>query len=165
MGFFDGLLKDGVSALGSTLGGFAKDIRTAITGKESITSNEREKILEATVKIQEMALSADQAINQAQIQLNIIEAQSGSLFKSGWRPAVGWVCVSGLTYQFIVLPLFPWFANIASHLLFAIFPKVIIFSSKVPTLPALDINTLMTLLFGMLGLAGARTFEKIKGIN
>lgn len=44
MGLFDGILKDGVGAIGSSIGGLAKDIRTAITGKEAMTSEERLKI-------------------------------------------------------------------------------------------------------------------------
>jgi hypothetical protein len=164
MGLFDGLLKDGVSALGSSVGGLVKDVRTAITGKESITSEERQKILDAATKIEELALAADQAINAGQIKLNEIEAASPSLFKSGWRPAAGWTCVCGLAYQFIVLPIFPWMANIVSHTLYAIFPKVVVFSQTIPPLPPLDMGTLGTMLTGMIGIAGMRTFEKVRGL-
>ena len=164
MGIFDGLIKDGVSVLGNAIGGMAKDIRTAITGKEVITSEERQKILDATTKLEELSMQADQAINEGQIKINEMEAQSSSLFKSGWRPAVGWTCVSGLAYQFIILPLFPWFANITSHTLFCIFPHAIILSHKVPVLPALDMGTLTTLLFGILGLGTMRSVERIKGV-
>ena len=165
MGVFDGLIKDGVSSLANAAGGFVKDIRTAITGKEAITSEERQKILDATTELEKLTLQADQAINEGQNKINEIEAASPSLFKSGWRPAVGWVSVSGLAYQFLILPLFPWAANITSHVLFAIWPNVVIFSHHVPALPALDTSTLMTLLLGMLGLGGMRTFEKFKGVN
>ena len=42
------------------------------------------------------------------------EAQSGSLFIGGWRPAVGWVCVLGLAYQFLAFPMLAWAgANLA----------------------------------------------------
>lgn len=150
MGLFDSLLKDGVSALGSSIGGAARDIRASITGKEVITAQEREKILEATNKIAELALQADQAIAQGQIEIDKIEAAGTSLFRGGWRPATGWVCVCGLFYQFIIGPILPWTAGVFHH--------------RVTAMPSLDMATLLTLLGGMLGLGGFRTFEKIKGV-
>jgi hypothetical protein len=165
MGIIDSLFKDGVSAIGASVGGMAKDIRTAITGKESITSEERQKILDRVSEIEKLSLAADQALNEGQLKINEIDANSSSLFRGGWRPAVGWTCVCGLAYQFIVLPIFPWAANIVSHGLFAIFPKVIILSHHVPPMPSLDMGTLVTMLTGLLGLSGMRTFEKVKGLN
>jgi hypothetical protein len=159
------IFKNGVGAVGSAIGGLAKDVRTAITGKESITSEERQKILDSATKMEELALAADQVINNNQQKLNELDAQSTSLFRSGWRPAVGWICVSGLGYQFLFLPIFPWAANIISHTMFAFWPKIAIFSHHVPALPPLEMGTLMTLLLGLLGLGGMRTFEKVKGIN
>ncbi len=151
MGLFDGLLKDGVSVLGNAIGGMAKDIRTAITGKESITADERMKILEATSKMETMALQADLAINQGQIEINKIEASSTSFFKSGWRPATGWICVLGLAYQFLIMPIAPWLLTT--------------FGAQTYSLPSLDIGTLLTLLGGLLGLGTFRTVEKAKGIS
>ena len=43
----------------------------------------------------EIATIADKQANEqakAQIQLNAVEAATGSLFIAGWRPAVGWCC-------------------------------------------------------------------------
>jgi Holin of 3TMs, for gene-transfer release len=151
MGIFDGLIKDGVSTLGSTIGGMAKDIRTAITGKEAITADEREKILAATDQMAELALQADQAINQGQIDINKIDAASGSFFRGGWRPAVGWVCVMGLAYQFVIRPICPWAVQVCG--------------AHVADMPTLDMGTLITLLSGMLGLGGFRTYEKTKGLT
>jgi hypothetical protein len=36
----------------------------------------------------------------AQIEVNKAEAASASLFKGGWRPAVGWVCAHGAVLPF-----------------------------------------------------------------
>jgi hypothetical protein len=94
-------------------------------------------------------LDADLQLALAQIKVNEVEAASPDLFKSGWRPAVGWTCVSGLVYQFLVMPLLPWF--------------VAVLGKPVPALPAIDMGTLMTLLVGLLGLGTMRTVEKIKG--
>jgi len=85
-----------------------------------------------------------------QMEVNKVEAESESLFKSGWRPAVGWVCVLGLFYNFIFSPLGTWIV--------ALYGNPIL-------MPKLDIGDLMTLLFGMLGLGAYRTFEKSKKVN
>ena len=88
----------------------------------------------------------DEAI--AQVNLNNTEASSPSLFKSGWRPFVGWVCGVALAVQFLVAPIGCWVAGLMGH----------------PTqFPPLDLGTLMTLLFGMLGLGAMRSFDKQAG--
>lgn len=94
------------------------------------------------------ALDAQVKLAQAQTDVNKVEAASSSIFIAGWRPAIGWVCGSGLAVQFLVGPLFTWIAALAGH----------------PTaFPQLDMGTLITLLAGMLGLGGLRTMEKLQG--
>lgn len=93
-------------------------------------------------------LQAETALATGQMEINKVEAASDSFFKSGWRPATGWICVFGLFYQFVFLP-------------FATFLLALYEVRAV--MPAMDLNTLMTLLFGLLGLGGYRTIEKIKG--
>lgn len=93
------------------------------------------------------AMAAETELAKGQIEVNKIEAGSDSMFKSGWRPAVGWVCVSGLAYQLVVQPLLSWSTNN-------------LFSWAAA--PTLELETLMTLLFGMLGLGAFRTVEKVK---
>jgi hypothetical protein len=85
----------------------------------------------------------------AQIEVNKAEAASASLFKGGWRPAVGWVCAMALFYHFILQPV----------LLFG----VAVSGAAIPALPQFDMASLMPILLGMLGLGGLRTVEKIKG--
>lgn len=94
------------------------------------------------------ALEAELQLALGQIDINKTEATSASLFVSGWRPAVGWVCVFGLTYTFICQPLLAWGSNIYA----------------IPVPPDLDMGTLLTLLGGMLGLGGLRTVEKINKV-
>jgi hypothetical protein len=79
-----------------------------------------------------------------QIKTNAVEASSQSLFKSGWRPAVGWVCVIGLIYSVVGANVF----------------NVVLQAAGLPILPPTDVQTLITLLFGMLGLGYYRTKEK-----
>ena len=96
------------------------------------------------------ALAAETDLAKGQLAVNAAEASSGSLFVSGWRPAVGWLCAAGLGYEFLLCPLLPWLLTIA-------------LGHPVAALPDLPNETLMTLLFGMLGLGGLRTVEKVKG--
>lgn len=93
-------------------------------------------------------LEAETALATGQMEINKVEAASDSFFKSGWRPATGWICVFGLFYQFVFLPFATFF--LALYEVRAV-------------MPAMDLNTLMTLLFGLLGLGGYRTIEKLKG--
>lgn len=94
-------------------------------------------------------LETDLALAQGQMETNKTEATNPSLLVSGWRPAIGWICGSGLAVQFLVSPLFTWGAALAGH--------PIVF-------PQLDMGTLLTLLGGMLGLGSLRTVEKLKGV-
>ena len=84
----------------------------------------------------------------SQLEVNKAEAQSGSLFKGGWRPAVGWTCALALFYQFIGVPVAMWGFYAAGI--------------PIPAPPKLD-GVLMELLFAMLGIGGLRTIEKLKG--
>jgi hypothetical protein len=110
---------------------------------------------EAKLKMREMAqkgelaaLDADMKLALGQMEINREEAKT-DMFRGGWRPATGWACVAGLIYQFLAQPLVPWLATVMGF--------------TVPPLPAIDNDTLMVLLTGMLGLGGLRTFEKVKG--
>lgn len=106
------------------------------------------KVMEMAQKGELAALEADMKIALGQIEVNKEEARDPSLFKSGWRPAVGWTCVFGLAYSFLFLPLFSWLATIQGW----------------PVPPALDMGTLVTMLGGLLGLGGFRTYERVKGV-
>ena len=99
----------------------------------------------------DLALLASQTdLAKAQIGVNAEEAKNASLFVSGWRPSIGWVCSAGLAYEFLLSPLLPWVLNAA-------------LGKNLPPMPDLPSETLMTLLMGMLGLGGLRTIEKVKG--
>lgn len=93
-------------------------------------------------------LDAQLQISLGQIEVNKIEAASEGLYKSGWRPGAGWVCVGGLAYEFLMRPLLPWVATICG--------------ASVPPLPSLD-SVLFELVFALLGLGGLRQFGKVRG--
>ncbi len=86
----------------------------------------------------------------AQIKVNEEEAKSENIFKSGWRPAIGWICVFGLFYNFVLYNILLW--------------AVATFNLQI-TPPALLSDILMELVFALLGLGSLRTFEKVKGIK
>ena len=87
----------------------------------------------------------------AQVEVNKAEAQHKSIFVAGWRPFIGWSCGFAMAYHFILAPL----------ILFG----VGIYGAEIPELPAFDMDSLMTVLLGMLGLGGLRTYEKQKGLT
>ena len=87
--------------------------------------------------------------NMAQIEVNKVEAAHKNMFVSGWRPFVGWCCAAALAYHFIFQPILVF---------------VLSLSGIAITLPEFDMNSLMTVLLGMLGLGGMRSLEKINGV-
>ena len=97
-----------------------------------------------------MAQKHAQELAKAQLEVNKTEAQHRSLFVSGWRPAVGWVCVLGMAGNFMVIP----FSNFVLALL------------EIPVkIPLIDTATMMPVLMGMLGLGTLRTYEKKVGVS
>jgi len=87
----------------------------------------------------------------AQLEINKAEAASGSLFKGGWRPFVGWTCGIAFAYHFVLQPL-----------LIFIFAYI---GLETPDLPQFDVGTLLPVLGGMLGIGGLRSYEKTKGLT
>lgn len=80
----------------------------------------------------------------AQLEINKAEASSASVFKGGWRPAVGWVCALGFAVNFLVSPIAAGFGV---------------------AIPQADTSVMMPVLMGMLGLGGLRSFEKVKKVS
>ncbi len=80
---------------------------------------------------------------KVQSEINKMEAQHRSVFVAGWRPFIGWICGLALAYNFIIRDVIAWVS-----------PDIM------P--PAIQMDQLITILLGMLGLGGLRTFEKIK---
>jgi hypothetical protein len=103
----------------------------------------------AKLELLKLQQSGELAAMVAQTDINKVEAANPSVFVSGWRPAIGWVCALALAYQYLVRPLG---GTIASLL-----------GLTIPPLPGLDDN-LWQLMMGMLGMGGLRTFEKVQGV-
>ena len=88
--------------------------------------------------------------DRGQMTVNTAEAGHRSLFVAGWRPWIGWVCGIAFAWHFVAQPLF----------LFGL-----AMTGKMVPLPAFDMTSLLTVMMGMLGLGGLRTFEKMKGLT
>jgi hypothetical protein len=93
-------------------------------------------------------LNADLQMSQGQMEINKVEAANASLFVSGWRPAIGWVCGAAFAFKFILGPAAVVAMAMAGHPI---------------TLPVFDFTEMSTILMGMLGLGALRTVEKVKG--
>jgi hypothetical protein len=138
----------GIGSIIEGVGKVAGDLIT--TDKERLQMALEERKLDLEEK------KIDQATDLAQVDINKIEAASSSLFVSGWRPAVGWVGGLGLIYQFLGYPLMQWWWAFGQS--YDIIPQ----GQNPP--PDLDVEQLMTLLAGLLGFGGMRSFEKHKGV-
>ena len=92
-------------------------------------------------------------LHALQAQTNIEQAKHSSIFVAGARPFVMWVCGFALLYKFILYPFLKF--------------VLVVFAPDFPVaqLPVIESSELTTILLGMLGLGGMRTFEKMKGVH
>jgi len=102
-------------------------------------------------EIATMAEKQAHEANMIQAETNKEEAAHRSVWVAGWRPFIGWVCGVALAWHFVLSPVIIFLAAW--------------FNVVLPTLPVFDMGSLMTVLMGMLGLGGLRTFEKTKGLT
>lgn len=124
--------------------GAVKDLASEVI----VDKDKRDEILLEIKKIED---NAEERLHQeilAQVEVNKVEAAHENVFVSGWRPFVGWVGGAGLAYACIVQPMASWVAKVA----FGYFG----------TFPELDNELLWTVLLGILGLGGMRSFDKLK---
>ena len=109
--------------------------------------NERARAKE---QLESQMLAAMTGLVQGQLEINKQEAAHGSIFVAGWRPAIGWICGSALGWNFIIQPIASWGAFISGV--------------NLDGMPTLDTGELSTILLGMLGQGGLRTYEKRLGV-
>jgi len=111
---------------------------------------DKNKRSEAKEQFEGQMLMAMTGLVQGQLEINKIEAKHASIFVAGWRPAIGWICGSALAWNFILQPILAWVA--------------FLFDVDLKDMPTLDTGELTTILLGMLGLGGLRTYEKRLGV-
>ncbi len=134
MGWIDSLLGSGIGSAAKGVGDLAQDVRQAMTGE-----------LPPEMRLRQIELAAEG--DKAQVELNKLDLVSGSFFQRGWRPLAGWVCALGLCYEYILYPFLRWASDNGGL--------------KFPP-PQLNMETMLPLLFGMLGLAATRSYDKAK---
>ena len=88
-------------------------------------------------------LAAAVQLVQGQLEINKVEAASPSVFVSGWRPFIGWVCGAACAWNWIGLPILRMYE---------------------PDLTPANLTEMMPVLMGLLGLGTLRTVEKINGV-
>jgi hypothetical protein len=104
---------------------------------------------QANLELTKMQMSGELAQLTEQTGINKIEAASTSIFVSGWRPFVGWVCGLGLGYVAIIEPIARFVATMLGY---------------TGAFPTIDTTLTMQVLIGMLGLGGLRSLDKAKGV-
>ena len=128
------------------------DFGSKVIDKLFPDKNEAEKAKIAMIQLQQEGafkeLELEYKAAAEQIAVNMKEAEHPSVFVSGARPAAMWVCVAGFGYNFIIFPLLSWASLNLSW----------------QVLPVIDSTIMMNLLFGMLGLAGFRSYDKKNGV-
>lgn len=109
------------------------------------------KRAEAKEEFERELMSAVMSAGAQQNKVNAIEAAHKSTFVAGWRPFIGWVCGVGIAWAYLIQPTVVWYAAI--------------YHPEVTSIPEIQTEGLYTLVLGMLGMGGLRTFEKMKGVS
>ncbi len=100
----------------------------------------------------EAALRADENLTKlltGQMEVNAAEAANPNRTWLTWREIVGYTCAAAFAWQFVLLPISLFVAASLNH---PISP------------PTFDITTMVTVLMGMLGIGGLKTYERVKGL-
>jgi len=146
-----GLAGAGITWLAEKFGASEKTldgVKSAISG---FTPEDTIRLRQIELDFQKFCAENAIKIDLAQIEVNKVEAASVNLFVAGWRPATGWICAAALFYIALFEPLCRFIA-------------MIIFGYT-GAFPVVDTTITMQVLFGMLGLAGLRSFDKQKGTS
>ncbi|KDC51661.1 hypothetical protein TW82_19190 [Pseudoalteromonas fuliginea] len=101
---------------------------------------------EETLNLDILKQRVAQQPNLVQAKINQVQASHRSLFVAGARPFLMWVCGLGFLFAFVINPILQW-----------LLPEI--------GTPQLPLDVMMELTLAMLGLAGLRTVEKLKGVS
>jgi len=123
---------------------------TGLGAVSDLVNSAIERIWPDKTESEKQQLAAAVMVVQGQMDINKVEAANPSVFVSGWRPMIGWVCGGACAWNWIGLPIAKLTAVILGHSI---------------DLSAADLPEMMPILLGMLGLGGLRTVEKIKGVS
>lgn len=122
---------------------------TGLGAVSDLASSVINKIWPDKSEAEKQQLAAAVMVVQGQLDINKVEAANPSVFVSGWRPFIGWVCGYACAWNWIGLPI----VKLA----------LLLWGHPVDLAPA-NLTEMMPILLGMLGLGGLRTMEKINGV-
>lgn len=114
---------------------------------------DKNKVAQHKADLEKELVKALVDVDKEQAKINREDAKATgklSWIQRLWRPTLAWICVMAFGFQFLVIPITTWYGAITSNPI------------NLPTLPS---DVLMTTLFALLGLTGARSFEKLKKID
>jgi len=146
-----GIVNIDIGSIIEGAGSLVNSIGNQIRGKVPVDLMKLAELETKMAEIQNVVPTLLSEVDKAQTLINAEDAKSKSFWQSGWRPAAAWICVGGLFYTYIGMPLLYFLLSL--------------FMEAVPDAPKLDMAELLTLLFGMLGLGTLRTVDKIKLIK
>lgn len=109
----------------------------------------KEEAARAEAEFLRMAAEGELKQIIGQLEINAREAQHASVWVAGWRPFFGWIGGAAFAYAVIGHNALSWVATINGW----------------PMPPMMDHDLLWTVVTGMLGIGGLRTFEKTKGVT
>lgn len=133
-----------MSFLAKIIGGAATDTIGAVGNAFDQIFTSDEERAQAALVLEKLR----QQPHILQAEINRLEAGHRSLFVSGWRPFIGWVCGLGLAWAFLGHPFFEWFVALRGLAVSA---------------PVVASENMLELILALLGLGGLRTFEKLTG--
>lgn len=163
----------GIGTIIDNVGKIADDLITTDEERRSFDLKER------SMGLKEQAMSA--SLVKGQLDVNSNEAKHASLFVAGWRPFIGWIGGLALAYQFLLYPLLVWLWVLLQA--YNIIPCHLDLSGvttesapdsgasqgtqqcsfKPP--PVFDADVLFTIIMGMLGIGGMRSYDKVKKVD
>lgn len=121
-------------------------------------TSDKEK-LDAEIELRKLGLESERieaSLLTGQIDVNKEEAKHASVFVAGGRPAILWVGAISLCWTYVAHPILTW--------LWALMQGAGWIEPSLPPPPIMDIEALMVLVGGVLGLGGFRSIEKVKGV-
>lgn len=111
---------------------------------------DKDAALKAKASLEMLAAKGELDIMIKQIEVNIEQAKSPSLFVSGARPAILWICGAVFAYHYLLYPILQSVAALNG--------------ADITVLPTFDTAALWPVLGGLLGIGGMRSYDKIKGV-
>lgn len=120
-----------------------------LTAGLDLASNIVQRIWPDKTQQEQQQLAAVLSMIQGQMDINKAEAASSDPLQH-WRGGLGWVCVAGYAWNYVLEPIVTAGSIMSGHPI---------------ALPKIDMGELGTLTIGMLGLGGLHVAERIKGAS